>query len=172
MSSNAFVGDQVVLDVGFDAARCRLRRLVADGSLLAAAEYAYGAAITGLAEETGPAEVSSRLAGVEPGDVVETPDRARLPLRWKATSPDGSLFPVLDADLTVSPAGDQTTVLALAGVYRLPRQPTPAELNSATVCCLAAVAIRSFLARLACVLVHPAGAALDACWGEPIMPPV
>jgi hypothetical protein len=54
MSGNAFVGDQVVLDVGFDAARCRLRRLAADGVLLGAAEYAYGAAITGLAEERGP----------------------------------------------------------------------------------------------------------------------
>lgn len=161
MSGNAFVGDQVVLDVGFDAARRRLRRLAADGVLLGAAEYAYGAAITGVAEEAGPAAALSRLAGVEPGDMVETPDRARLPLRWEAIGPDGGLFPVLDADLTVSPAGDQTTVLALAGVYRQPRQPAPAGLDPATVFCAAAVAIRSFLARLACALIHPAGEALQ-----------
>jgi hypothetical protein len=161
MSGNAFVGDQVVLDVGFDAARCRLRRLAADGVLLGAAEYAYGAAITGLAEEAGPAAVLSRLAGVESGDVVETPDRARLPLRWEAIGPDGARFPILDADLTVSPAGDETTVLALAGVYRLPRQQTRAGLDPATVYCAAAVASRSFLARLACALMHPAGVALQ-----------
>ena len=161
MSGNAFVGDRVLLDVSFGAARCRLRRLAEDGVLLGASECAYGAAITGLAEEAGPAAVLSRLAGVQPGDVVETRDRARLPLRWEAIGPDGALFPALDADLTVSPAGDETTVLTLAGVYRLPLQRTPAGLDPATVRCVAAVAIRGFIARLACALMHPAGVALQ-----------
>jgi hypothetical protein len=161
MSGNAFVGDQVLLDVSFGAARCRLRRLAADGVLLGASEYAYGAAITGLAEEAGPVAALSRLAGVEAGDVVETRDCARLWLRWQAISPDGTLFPALDADLTLTPAGDQTTVLALAGVYRLPNQQAPAGLDPATVGCVAAVAIRTFIARLACALVHPAGVALQ-----------
>jgi hypothetical protein len=161
MSGNAFVGDQVLLDVSFGAARCRLRRLAADGVLLGASEYAYGAAITGLAQEAGPVAAPSRLAAVEPGDVVETRDCARLWLRWQAISPDGTLFPALDADLTLTPAGDQTTVLALAGVYRLPNQQAPAGLDPATVGCVAAVAIRTFIARLACALVHPAGVALQ-----------
>lgn len=161
MSGNAFVGDQVLLDVSFGAARSQLRRLAADGVLLGASEYAYSAAITGLAQEGGPAAALSRLAGVEPADVVETRDRARLPLRWQAIGPDGALFPALDADLTLTPAGDQTTVLALAGVYRLPSQQTPAGLGPATVRCVAAVAIRSFIAGLACTLVHPAGVALQ-----------
>jgi hypothetical protein len=161
MSSNAFVGDQVLLDIGFDAARSRLRRLAADGVLLGAAEYAYRVAITGLAEEAGAATVLSRLAGVEPVDVVETPDRARLPLRWEAIGPDGTLFPALDADLTLTPAGDQTTVLALAGVYRLPRQQAPARVDPATVRCFAAVTIRGFIARLACAVMHPAGLILQ-----------
>jgi len=160
MSGNAFVGDQVLLDVSFGAAWCQLRRLAADGVLLGASEYAYGAAITGLAQEAGPAAALSRLAGVEPGDVVETRDRARLWLRWLAIGPDGALFPALDADLTLTPAGDQTTVLTLAGVYRLPGQ-AAAGLDPATVRCFATVAIRSFIARLACALMHPAGVALQ-----------
>jgi hypothetical protein len=162
MSGNAFVSDQVLLDVSFDAARCQLRRLAADGVLLGAAEYAYGAAITGLAQEAGPPAALSRLAGVQPGDVVETRDRARLWLRWQAIGPDGALFPALDADLTLTPAGHQTTVLALAGVYRLPGQQAPAGLDPATVRCVAAVAIRSFIARLACALTHPADTAVLA----------
>ena len=128
--------------------------------LLGASEYAYGAAITGLAQEAGPAAALSRLAGVEPGDVVETRDRARLWLRWLAIGPDGALFPALDAGLTLTPAGDQTTVLTLAGVYRLPGQ-AAAGLDPATVRCFATVAIRSFIARLACALMHPAGVALQ-----------
>jgi hypothetical protein len=161
MSGNAFVGDQVMLDVSFGDARRRLRRLAADGVLLGASEYAYGAAITGLAQEAGPAAALSRLAGVEPGDVVETGDRARLWLRWQAIGPDGALFPALDADLTLIPAGDKTTVLTLAGVYRLPSQQAPSGLDRATVRCFATVAIRSFIARLACAFMHPAGVALQ-----------
>jgi hypothetical protein len=162
MSGNAFVGDQVLLDVSFDAAGCQLRRLASDGVLLGACEYAYRAAIAGLAEEAGPAAGLSRLGGVESGDVVETSGRARLPLRWEAIGPDGALFPALDADLTLTPAGDKTTVLAVAAVYRLPSQQAPAGLDPATVRCVAAVTIRSFIARLACALTHPAGTAAPA----------
>lgn len=43
MSGNAFVGDQVLVDVSFDAARRQLRRLVSDGVLLGASKYAYRA---------------------------------------------------------------------------------------------------------------------------------
>lgn len=161
MGSNAFVGDQVLLDVSFDAARRQLRRFAVDGVLLGASEYAYGAAMTGLAEEAGPAAALSRLAGVEPGDVVNMRDCARLPLRWQAIGPGGALFPALDADLTLTPAGAQTTVLTLAGVYRLPRRQAPAGLDPAIVRCVAAVAIRTFIARLACALTHPAGVALQ-----------
>ncbi len=161
MSGNAFVGDQVLLDVSFDAARCQLRRLAADGVLLGASECAYGAAMTGLVEEAGPAAALSRLAGVRAGDVVETRDCARLLLRWEAIGPAGALFPALDADLTLTPAGDETTVLTVAGVYRLPSKQAAAGLDPAIVRCVAAVAIRSFIARLACALMHPAGVALQ-----------
>jgi len=38
----------------------------------------------------------------------------------RQTNVTGGLFPVLDADITLTPAGEQTTRLALAGVYRPP----------------------------------------------------
>jgi hypothetical protein len=71
------------------------------------------------------------------------------------------MFPALDADLTLSPAGEQTTVLAVAGVYRLPGQ-LAAGLDPDMVHCLAEVTICSFIARLACALTHPAGTAVPA----------
>jgi hypothetical protein len=96
------------------AAPC-LRRRAARAS-----KYAYRARITGLIQTAGPAAALPRLAGAEPADLAETAGRARLWLRWHATGPDSAVFPPLDADLTLSPAGEQTTVLAVAGVYRLP----------------------------------------------------
>jgi hypothetical protein len=59
------------------------------------------------------------------------------------------------------PAGEQTTVLAVAGVYRLPGQ-VGTGLDPDMVRCFAAVTIRSFIARLACALTYPAGTAVPA----------
>jgi hypothetical protein len=69
------------------------------------------------------------------------------------------VFPALDADLTLTRPGEETTVLGLAGVYRLAGQPD-AGLDLAIVRCFAAVTIRGFLARPACALTHPADTAL------------
>jgi len=157
MSGNVFLTDQFLLDVGFAAARRQLGRLAEDGVLLGAAEYAYNAGITGLTQATGAPGDLSRLAGVWPGEITETAGCARLALRWEATGTDGVLFPAVDADLTLSPAGAEATLLALTGVYRLPGQ-AGAGLDAATVRCFAGVTIRSFIARLACAIMHPAGA--------------
>jgi hypothetical protein len=159
MSANVFVGDQILLDIGFAAARRQLGRLAFDGALLSAAEYAHGVGVTGLVEAVGPSAGMSRLAGVRAEDIAETPDGARLWLRWEAIGPDGAMYPALDAVVTLTPAGEATTSLALAGVYRLPG-PVEAELGLAVVRCFAAVAVRSFIAWLGCGLMHPAGAAL------------
>ena len=55
------------------------------------------------------------------------------------------------------PAGDQITALALAGAYRPQPGRAGAGLDRAIVRKCAMAAIRSFLARVACALVHPAG---------------
>lgn len=155
MSGDTFVGDHVLLDVSFEAARRQLECLSRHGVLLGASECAYAEGITGLDEEA----AMSRLAGVQSGDLTEPPDHARLWLRWDAISPDGTLFPALDADLTLSPAGETMTALTLAGVYRVPG-PAAAGLDPAIVRCFADLTIRCFIARLASALVHPAGSAV------------
>jgi hypothetical protein len=159
MGGNVFVNDHIGMDVCLDSAKCQLRRLAGDSVLLGASEYAYDTGITGLVEAAGLAVGMSRLVGVRPGDLVEEDGCARLWLRWEAIGSDGALFPALDADLTLSPAGENTTVVRLAGVYRLPDH-AGAGLDPAIVRCFAAVTIRSFIARLACALMHPAGSAV------------
>jgi hypothetical protein len=166
MSGKAFVDDHVLLGISFDAARVRLERLVDDGALLGASEYAYGEGIVRLAEDAGPAAGLSWLGVVLPGDLAETPDRARLPLRWMAIGPDGAAFPAMDCDLTLFQAGETTTLLTLAGVYRLPGQ-AATGLDLASVRGIAAVTIRSFIARLACIFLHPAGSAMRVTRARP-----
>jgi len=159
MTGHILVGDRVLLDVSFGAARARLGILTRDGVLLRASEMAYSAGITSMVTAAGPAAGLSRLAGVRLEDLAGTDDCARLALQWQAIAADGALFAALDADLMLTPAGDQITVLALTGVYRRRTGRAGTGPDRATADRFAAATVRSLVAQLACALVHPAGAA-------------
>ena len=157
MTDRVVVGDRVVLDVGFRAARARLEVLARDKMLPWASEVAYGEGITGLVKLAGPAAGLTRLAGVHLDDLAETENCAHIPLQWQAIAADGKLFTALDADLMLVPAGDKIMALALTGAYRPQPGPAGAGLDRAIVRYGATTAIGSFLTQVACVLVHPAG---------------
>jgi hypothetical protein len=159
VTDHIVVGDRVALNVGFRAARARLRILALDGMLLRASEVAYGESITALIELAGPAAGLTRLADVCLEDLAETDDCAHIALQWEAIAADGKLFTALDADLMLVPAGDQITALSLTGAYRPQPGCAGAGLDQAVVRCCARAAIGSFLGQVACALVHPAGTA-------------
>ena len=159
------VGDRVALNVGFRAARARLRILALDGMLLRAAEVAYGEGITALVELAGPAAGLTRLADVCLEDLTETDCCPHIALQWDAIAADGKLFTALLADLMLVPAEDQITVLSLAGAFWPPPGRAGAELAQATVRCCATTVIGSFLDLVACELVHPAGMAWQLACG-------
>jgi hypothetical protein len=159
VTDHTVVGDRVVLDVGFDAARTRLRILAKDGMLLRASEVAYGEGITALVELAGPVAGLTRLADVCLEDLTETDDCAHIALEWEAIAADGTLFTALLADLMLVPAGDQVTALHLAGAYWPPPGRAGAELGQAIVRCCATAVTGCFLDSVACELVHPAGTA-------------
>jgi hypothetical protein len=156
------VGDRVLLEAGFRAARDRLETLAANGMLSWAAETAYGEAITGLVRAAGPAAGLTRLAGMRLDDVAGTRDCVHVPFRWQAIAADGSLFTALDADLMLVPAGRRVTELVLAGGYQLQPGPVGAGLDRTVARECAMASIRGFLARVACALAHPAGTAEPA----------
>ncbi len=158
VTGEMFIGDHVLLTVGFAAARTRLGNLAGGGLLLGASEHAYAETITGLADATGSVAVAPQLAGVRPGDLTGTSRTAQLPVHWDVTTADGALFPALDADLTLTPAGNQTTIFALTGVFRPPPGLAGTGLEPEIVFWFATAAVRVFLARLASALVHPPGA--------------
>ena len=159
MTDHTVVGDRVALNVGFGAARTRLRILTVGGMLLRASEVAYGEGITALVELTGPAAGLTRLADVCLEDLTQADDCAHIALQWEAIGADGELFTTLLADLMLVPAGDQITALSLTGAYRPQPGRAGAGLDQATVRCCATAAIGSFLDQVACALVHPAGTA-------------
>lgn len=151
------VGDRVELNVGFHAARTRLRILAKGGMLPRAAAAAYGEGITALAELAGPAAAMTRLADLSLEDLTDTDDCAHIALQWDAIAADGTLFTALLADLMLVPAGAQITALSLTGAYWPPPGRAGAGLGQAIVRCCATAVIGKFLDLVACELVHPAG---------------
>jgi hypothetical protein len=159
MTDHIVIGDRVLLPLGFRASRDRLEVLASDEMLLRASEAAYGTGITSLVAAAGPAAGLTRLAGAYLDQLTGTDSCAHISLRWEAIAADGKLFTALWADLMLFPAGDQNTALALAGGFRPQPGPAGTGLDGAVLRRCATVAIRSFVAQVACALSHPAGTA-------------
>ncbi len=144
-----FVAAAVLVDLSFPAAAARLSNLARGGSLARASEGAYCDGLTGL---LGAGPGVSKLVEVHVLDVVTRGESAVLALRWEATGPDGRLFPALDADIWLTPAGELSARLSLAGVYRPPLAVLGAGLDKAVFYRVADATVRSLLARVADVL--------------------
>lgn len=151
-----FVRGQVQAVVSFAVAQVRLAELARGDGLLRAAYEAYGQGISGLAQDDPPGSVggTSRLAGARFGDLVadRDRDRAHIALRWEAIAADGALFPVLDADLALTPAGERATTLDLAGVYRPPPGAERNGLDPVGLQRVAPAIIQAFLNRIAAAI--------------------
>jgi hypothetical protein len=53
-----------------------------------------------------------------PSDLISRLGRAVLAVRWETGGHYGDPFPVLDADLTLTPAGPSAALLELSGIHR------------------------------------------------------
>jgi hypothetical protein len=117
-----FIGAEKRLDVAFYAAQARLAYLARGGLLRRASQHAYGQWETGLARLNPPdaAPAMSKLAAVRFRDMVTHADTVLWTMRWEAIDPRGALFPALDADIRLTPAGQEATMLAVSGTYRPP----------------------------------------------------
>jgi hypothetical protein len=112
-----FIGAEIELDVGFSAAQARMTNLARGGLLRRACDDAYRDLGTGLARvgPLGAAPGLSRLVAVRVTNMAVHEDFAVVAIRWEAAGPGGALFPALDADLKLTPAGDQATMLTVWG---------------------------------------------------------
>lgn len=156
-----FVGDEVAIDVSFAVARARLANLIRGGLVHRASAQAYSGETAGLARvgPRGSVPGLSRVVRVRIQDLKDIGDSARFALRWEVAGPGGTLFPALDADITVTPAGEHSSTLVLAGAYRPPLGTAGAALDRAVMRRVATATIRAFLAHIAEAIAHPAAAA-------------
>jgi hypothetical protein len=142
-----FVGDEVLLDVTFAVAADRLAQLTENGVLVSASEDAYSHEADHIARVGVPG--LSKLVRVQARDLARSDASAGLAIRWEATGPGGRLFPVLDADIRLTPAGDSATLLTMTGSYRPPLGALGDVLDRGILHRVAAATIRNFLAEVA-----------------------
>jgi hypothetical protein len=117
-----FVGQELSLDISYAVARARFDQFIQSGWLADASGRAHADGLSGLIR-VGPFGAvlgASKLVRVQTLDPVRRHNAVALPLRWEATGALGKLFPVLDADLILTPEDTGGTRLELTGVYRAP----------------------------------------------------
>jgi hypothetical protein len=154
-----FVGDGLTVSIAYPAARERLGALAGDGRLLGASGQAYAEGLVAIARVGPFGDVlgASKLVEVRMLDLVPRNEGVALPLRWEATGLMGRLFPVLDADLVLTPGDDQSSQLTLTGAYRPPLGRLGARLDRAVLHHAATATIRSLLKHTAELLAEPEG---------------
>ena len=157
-----------MVDVTFEVARIRLDNLARGGWLAGASGDAYGEWGRGLAR-VGPLSSApglSRLVDVRFRPVAMRERSAVLAVRWEASGPGGGLFPVLDADITLTPRGESATLLALTGAYRPPLGVIGAALDRVVLRRVATATVQGFVDRIGQAVADPAGAIAPEAAGE------
>jgi hypothetical protein len=163
LTGQMFVGGEVLLDVSLDVARVRLASQVRSGSLLTASQDAYAVGFGALPGDGLPGSglALSRLVEVKVREPVRHGDSMVAALRWEAIGPHGELFPVLDANLTLVPAGVESTMLRLAAAYRPPPDAVGARLDRPALDRVAAATVWEFVSRVGTAITSPAPATGD-----------
>ena len=87
-----------------------------------------------------------RLAAVRFLEPVDGNSTTTVGLRWEATGSAAGLFPVLDANLTLTPDGGDRSQLTLIGTYRAPSGRLGAALDRVTLHQLADETVATMLA--------------------------
>jgi hypothetical protein len=153
-----FVGHEVLLNLSFDAALPRLASVVHGGLLGSASRAAYGQGVTDLTRvgPFGALRGLSHSVEVQVRDLRMREGSASVTLRWEAVGAGGSLFPALDADITLRPVSESTTLLKLDGAYRPPLGIVGAGLDRAVLHRVATATIQRFLGEIAEATAPPA----------------
>jgi hypothetical protein len=150
-----FIGDEVRAEVSLAAASTRIAGLLCGMTLSTASHAAWGEGIARVGP-AGPVPGLSKLVHVRVTEPVQRGAVTVLALRWEASGAGERLFPVLDADITLIPDGDDATLIGLQGVYRPPAGAAGQMLDRVILHPIAATIVRSFLNRAAAAIEDPA----------------
>jgi hypothetical protein len=146
-----FVSDQRVLTVGIGAARERLANLVDGGWLGGASGAVYQEGMDHLVRvgPFGGLPGPSRLVRVQFLDPVDRGDSVTVGMRWEAIGVTGGLFPVLDANITLTTQGQESTLMTLTAVYRPPFGALGAGLDRVLLHRVATATVHSLMTSMA-----------------------
>lgn len=162
-----FVTYDLIIPVTAREAQARFVNLMHGTWLTGASQAAYdGGGHTGLLR-VGPAgAIAAKQVQVTVLEPVYREDAMTAGLRWEATGPAGALFPVLDANVTISPAAaaskpsaTQHARVTLTGVYRPPLGRAGAALDQVALQQIASATIQTFLRGVTARLTSPGAAA-------------
>jgi hypothetical protein len=155
-----FATYELALDVSMSVAQARLENMVRSDALSGPSRHVYEDGLMQLVRvgPLGGTPWLSKLVRVRFLDPVYRQDTMTLGLRWEATGAAGGLFPVLDADITLTRVDEHTSRLALAGSYRPPLGWFGATLDKTVLRQVAAATVRALLHQVANVLAPPSPA--------------
>jgi hypothetical protein len=152
-----FIGTAIRLDVGFNAAQAKLANLARGGLLGRVSGGAYDEWQARLAR-VGPRRTTLgmyRLARVQIRDMVPHGDSDIWAMRWEVTGRHGALVPALDAEIKLTPDGEDATLLAVSGVCRPPLATLVADLDPAITQQVAQATIQVLTNHIATAIADP-----------------
>jgi hypothetical protein len=135
-------------------AQVRHRLFVAVSELwqqVAEAAYDEGEELLSRVGPFGPVPGLSKAVSVHVGKVRDRGEGFVVPLRWSATGPT-ELFPVMEADLEISPLGEDESQMRLSGSYDPPLGSVGRQLDRLLLHQLAEATVRAFLSQLVAAL--------------------
>jgi len=167
-----FASQEVIVQLPCEVVSARLVHLMNWGALRSASESAYegGCELLVRVGPFGDLSGLSKLVRVRVLAPVRHEAVETVSLRWEATGPAGELFPVLDADLTLTADGDDRSRLAVVGSYRPPLGRAGTVVDRAIMNRVATATLRAFLDDLA-GLVTASPAYPVVAWGTSRMRP-
>jgi hypothetical protein len=153
-----FIGRELMVHAECGAAQARLAQIASATGLISASQAAYQDGLTHLIRvgPLGDTPGVSKLVAVRVLDPVYRDDTMTVALLWEATGAAGGLFPVLDANISLAPAAEHSTRLAVTGSYRPPLGRIGAALDKAILNRVAAATIHALLLSIADALASPA----------------
>lgn len=138
------------------AVRSRLLEVTGLWQHVAEAAYDEGEDLLSRVGPFGPVPGLSKAVSVKAGTVRDRDDGFVMPLQWSATGTT-ELFPVMVADLEITPLGAQLTQLRFSGSYDPPMGSLGRQLDRLLLHQLAEATVRALLKQLvAALLVEPA----------------
>ena len=151
-----FIGTEIRLDTGIDAAQDKLADLVRGGLLGRASARAYDQWQAGLVRVGLRATMLGmyKIARVRVSGMVTHGDWAVWAMRWEVAGSGGTVVPALDADIKLIPAGQDATVLAVSGVCRPPLARLAGELDPAVAQQVAQAMFEDFTSYIATDIAH------------------